>query len=34
MTAPSAAQPPRVDIPESVWNQADQFGAYIAGLAL
>ena len=34
MTTLAAAQPPRVDIPESVWNQADQLGAYIAGLAV
>src|ERR671928_951922 len=34
MTAPSAAQPPRVDIPEAVWNQADQLGTFIARLAL
>src|SRR5919206_205680 len=33
MTSPLAARPPRVDIPESVWNQADRLGAFIAGLA-
>jgi retinoid hydroxylase len=30
----SNARPPRVDIPEAVWNQADQLGTYIARLAL
>jgi retinoid hydroxylase len=34
MPALSDARPPRVDIPEEVWNQADQLGAFIARLAL
>ena len=34
MTTTPAAQPPRVEIPELIWNQADQFGTFIARLAL
>ncbi|MDQ3811154.1 MAG: cytochrome P450, partial [Chloroflexota bacterium] len=30
----SNARPPRVEIPEEVWNQADQLGGFIARLAL
>jgi cytochrome P450 len=33
MSASSLTRPPRVDIPESVWNQADQFGSFVANLA-
>src|SRR5689334_15458066 len=34
MTTVSRAQPPRIEIPEEIWGQADQFGGYVANLAL
>jgi retinoid hydroxylase len=34
MTVSFEARPPLIDIPETVWNQADQLGTYIARLAL
>ena len=34
MPATAEARPPRVDIPEAVWNTADQLGSFIARLAL
>ena len=34
MSNTSEAHPPRVDIPEATWNQADQLGTFIARLAL
>ncbi|MBV9354149.1 MAG: cytochrome P450 [Chloroflexi bacterium] len=34
MTTASRAHPPRIDIPDAIWAQADQFGCYVANLAL
>jgi cytochrome P450 len=34
MTSAARAQPPRIDIPEAIWAQADRFGSYVAELAL
>src|SRR5919202_6084281 len=34
MSVISDARPPRVDIPEPIWNQAEQLGTFIARLAV
>lgn len=34
MTASTVARPPRVDIPEAIWNHAQQLGSFIARLAV